>query len=710
ITLTIIGICMGLIVVYSGFHHEDVRFKTILITLVIVLIFQFIIGDPIKFVVFSIDEAFWPKTIVQPKPDVNHKEYTRVDILRMELQRMRSNFLITEEFRNQNLNIKYKYIAQDLWIYGIYFVLLMCMVMVSTDETLYYNTHTIRRLIMENHTDYYGLKEIYHISQLFDFIESTLVSAFEPNTTSTGMTGWVHCNQTNLLGVVRLRQLRIVDEHYGWEPPQFSEMSYMPDWQLPYRRLFYTDKYWRIYEPFLPISASYDLIDMLLLNFNHIGFFNDYPELKGYIALLARTRQNSIKIMDYLTEYHWLNYNTCAVFMDFTLYNVDANVFSVCTLRVEQTPFGGLLQHVDVESVKMLDSVDQKSYWNLLVLLLYVVMVIIFSKSLVLRLWYDSGVLNSMWNKVDLVIFVLNVTVFTLIVVREWLVSSMLKKVEGASKMEFIDFRRPSRLHQLTTIMVGFLICITTLRLWRVLLFASVFKLFTRTLYLAWQAVFSTAMVIIVFLIGFCLAVVIINGNNSANFNRFVKSVVTCVCFSFGFSGHVNPSDMFMGGKWLGIVLYGILAFVIAVLLINVFVSLINDYFTTAKLLRDAKSDIRINFLQFLRVEYARFFNIFRNLPCFRKKYRSHNRTVTENINRKLAERSKGVQKTSQVLLRQKQLNQIDEDKVNLQYRTRGEKLMKLRAIINKQIELLDVYIFGEEQDAEYGDPSKETQ
>ncbi|XP_017055013.2 polycystic kidney disease 2-like 1 protein [Drosophila ficusphila] len=698
ITLGIITVCMIAITIFAGFKHEVVKFKTMLVSIVIALLFQYLIGDPIKFVILAMDRALWPpKLYIPPLSDKSYK-HDRRDFLKQRLLSQKSNLMISSQYRNWKLNEQYKVIAHDLFTYGQYYLCLMCLVLVTRDETLYHNTRIIKELFMNNHTDYTGLKEVYFLNQLYDFIESTLVIAFNTNFSGGTSTGWAHAEQTVLLGVIRLRQLRVVSPDIGLSRPEFSEMYYMPDWQLPYRRLYYADKYWRIYEPWIPIRVSFEFLDGLLMNFDHVGRLASYPELSGYVSLLARSTANSMKVLDYLHEYHWLTLNTSAVFIDFTLYNVDVNLFSICTLRLEKTPFGGTVPDVQVESAKLLEDVDQMPYTGLLALLIYVVVLIQFSQSLALKLWYEPHLLKSIWNRLDLFICLLNVMVVVLVVLREALVASMMKKVEGASKMEFIDFRRPSRLHQLTTITVGFLICVTTLRLWRVMQFSSIFELFTRTLYLAWAAVASTAIAIMIFLMGFCFAVVTINGNNSDNFTNFVKSMVMCMCFSFGFSAQVKPSELFYGGKWLGMFLYGVLAFVIIVLLINVFVSLINDYFTVAKTIRDhSEKDHRINFFQFLRVEFSRYFTCIHSLPCFRRAYVRNKRTVAQNVNRKLnvMDANRALQLSKQTGDNRVVKRPSDEDEeVQLKHKDRGERIINVGNILNTQFKLLSMILF----------------
>ncbi|XP_043659930.1 polycystic kidney disease 2-like 2 protein [Drosophila teissieri] len=704
ITVAIIISCMIAITVFAGFKHEDVKFKTMLVSMVIVLIFQYLIADPIKFMILSLDRMWWPPRIyIPPRSDKDERDEKqekedRRDFLKQRLSSQRSNLMLSSRYRNWSLNEQYKMIALDLFTYGQYFLCLMCLVLVTRDQTLYHNTRSMTDLFMYNHTDYTGLKEVYFLNQLFDFIESTLVIAFNSNATNGSAPGWVHAEQSVLLGVIRLRQLRVDNPEIGLETPKFSEMHYMPDWQLPYRKLHYADKYWRIYEPWIPVRLSFEFLDALLMNFNHVGSLNRYPELAGYVSLLARSAANSMKVIDYLIEYHWLTLNTSAVFIDFTLYNVDVNLFSICTLRVEKTPFGGVVPDVQVESAKLLEDVDQMPYTGLLALLIYVVVFIQFSQTLAVKLWYEPHLLKSIWNKMDLFIFLVNLMVMVLVVLRESLVSSMMKKVEGASKMEFIDFRRPSRLHQFTTITIGILICITTLRLWRVLQFSSVFQLFTRTLYSAWAAVASTAIAIVIFLIGFCFAVVTINGNNSINFNDFVKSMVMCMCFSFGFSAQVKPSELFHGGKWLGILLYGVLAFVIIVLLINVFVSLINDYFTLAKTIRDAEKENHISFFEFLHVEFSGLCGRFHKLPCLRRKYLRKGRTVAENVSRKLdsMDRRRAMKERQRQGYYQVASRESAEHAL-LAYKDRGEKLVNVGKVLSTQLILLNMFLFDDD-------------
>ncbi|XP_023033477.2 polycystin-2-like [Drosophila willistoni] len=700
-TITVFAILLSMIFIFrlSGISHEAKKFKAIWVMFFLVVLFQFLIGDPIRFAIQAIDGATWPPQQRKFTPDPDASQHNRMDYLKLRLRSLRSQLVITEGHRNEKLNLKYKHIAGEMLVYASYFVLLLCMILVTRDEYLYYNTLDIKTLFLVNQTVSMGMDKLLHLWHVYSFIELSLIRPFNPNFTETGFTGWEHADQVRMLGVVRLRQLRVATRNYGLNEPEFTDILYTTDWKLPYERLHYTDKYWRIYEPWLPMSSHNGLVSYLLLNFVHEGGFLSYPELKGYVALLARSRENSMKVIHYLHNHNWLNYNTSAIFMDFTLYNADANMFSVCTLWAERTPFGLMIPHADIESVKMMENLSQLPVSALVVVFLYFVVVIQLAKNLFLRLWYEPKQIQQVWIKIDLLIFIMNFLVIIVIFLRETLVNSMLKKVEGASKLDFIDFRQPTRLNSLCNIMIGLLICTATIRLWKVLQFASIFQLFTDTLYLAWHSMFHTACVIAILVMAFGIAVVVINGSYCSGFNRLIKSIVACMCFSFGFSSQVNPNDLFYGGTVVGIFLYAILSFVIAVLLINVFVSMLSDYFTTAKLKRDRRLVYRINFLEFLKVECADIINYIASFFCLKRSYKRGNRTVAQNIKRKLDSiDKKNIKQRHEALTNVRghidQHQNIDDARLHLKYRRRIERLFTLAAIMQTQMEIFERYFF----------------
>ncbi|XP_016965044.1 polycystin-2 [Drosophila biarmipes] len=687
VTTVVLFVCFTLISVFSGFLHEPQRYKTMMVTIVMVFFCQYLIYEPIRFLVMAIDYATWPDEDQPYKAEKGIPKPNHIAYLKVRLRSLRSELLITERHQNEQLNRRYKHIAGDLLLYGSYFIALMVVVVMQEDQCLYYNTNNMQRLFMDNTSYTFGLSQVYFIYQIHFYLRITMVEAFfTPNL--YGYEGWWAMEQWQKIGVIRLRQVRPVNPRNGLGVPEWDTTTYSPEWRLPYQRLHYTEKFWRIYDPFRPAEFEVTFLNGLLLNFHHWGYLLRYPELAGYIVLLMSTKVNCLKQIEYLKAYSWLNKNTSALFIDFTMYNADMNAFTVITLRVENSQFGTQLPRAHVDTVRMLGSVETRSAFELFVLFVYAILVIQFGRGVFSKIWHDRAAIREAWTMVDLVIIILNIFLLGLTIMRDIETDDLSELIETNTRGQYLDFQRPLVLHQVLGIVKGFLVAVTTMRLWKVLQFAAVFQHFTHTLFSAWRAVASLAVIILVLLMGIGIALAVPNGNNAEVFHHIIQAVITCLWYSVGFSGGIQPADFFHGGRILGIILYLVLVFLLAILLMNVFASVIYDYFNkTGRDLKEQTGRKQITFWEFLRIEYvdvcARWFR------CVRKKYHPRGRTVAQNVERKLQEQE---EENKNKLSRPR----ISDEERHADYLRRGERMFKLMAILNVQVEMLERLVLGD--------------
>ncbi|EDV51982.1 polycystin-2 [Drosophila erecta] len=695
VTATVLLVCFILVSMFSGFMHEPQRFKTMLVTIVLVFFFQYLVLEPFRFFVLGIDYATWPQEDQPYRPEEGAPTLNHIGYLKIRLRSLRSELLITEGHTHETLNQRYKHIAGDLLLYGSYFVALMLLVVLQEDQSHYFNTHNMQRLFWDNTSVTYGLSQVFFLYQVHSYVYITMIDAFFTSE-YYGYEGWWAMEQWRNIGVVRLRQVRPVNCHIGLGTPKWDTNTYAPEWLLPYHRLHYTEKFWRIYDPFVPAKYEPSFLNGVLLNYDHHGYMLNYPEVGGYVVLMMSTKVNCVKQIQYLQSSYWLDKNTSALFIDLTMYNADANLFTLITLRVENTPFGIQLPRVHVDTVRMLGSLETRSNLVLFILFVHTILVILFARGLLSKIWHHPASVHEAWTMVDLTICVLNVVLMVLAIMRDIETSTLLEMVETSTKGQYLDFQRPLRLHQLLSIVKGFLVCITTLRLWKVLQFASVFQHFTHTLFSAWRAVVSMGVIIMVVLMAIGITLAVPNGNNSVVFSHMVQSVVTCMWYSMGFNGDIRPADFFHGGRILGIIVYLTLVFLLAIILMNVFASVIYDYFNeTSRNLKEQSHRSSITFLEFLRVEYADIFGA--TFRCLRKTYNRRGHTVAENVELELNRREL-IKAKSDSLKSTKELKRarLSAEEQSADYRIRGEKLFKLRAILKLQIEILERLVFGD--------------
>lgn len=78
---------------------------------------------------------------------------------------------------------------------------------------------------------------------------------------------------------------------------------------------------------------------------------------------LGRTKADTQRILEHLFTESWLTRGTRAVFVDFTVYNANVNLFCVVRLTVEFPPTGGAVSSWSFRTVKLLRYVTVFEYF-----------------------------------------------------------------------------------------------------------------------------------------------------------------------------------------------------------------------------------------------------------------------------------------------------------------------------------------------------------
>ncbi|XP_053317583.1 polycystin-2 isoform X2 [Spea bombifrons] len=140
------------------------------------------------------------------------------------------------------------------------------------------------------------------------------------------------------------------------------------------------------------------------------GVFSSYSGA-GYYLDLSRTRDESAVRIKTLKRNLWLDRGTRAVFIDFSVYNGNLNLFCVVKLLAEFPATGGVITSWQFQTVKMIHYVSSFDFFlaaceiAFCVFLLYYV-VEEFIEIHLHRLHY----FRSLWNCIDIVILVLSLT------------------------------------------------------------------------------------------------------------------------------------------------------------------------------------------------------------------------------------------------------------------------------------------------------------
>uniref|UniRef100_A0A8C7P287 Polycystin-2 n=1 Tax=Oncorhynchus mykiss TaxID=8022 RepID=A0A8C7P287_ONCMY len=148
----------------------------------------------------------------------------------------------------------------------------------------------------------------------------------------------------------------------------------------------------------------------------------------GYYQDLARSRDESAGLLRSLKHQLWLDRGTRAVFLDFSVYNGNINLFCIARLVVEFPATGGVVTSWQFQTVRLIRYVSSWDYFVgvcevafCLFILYYVV-----EEALEIRI-HRLRYFKSVWNCLDVLIVVLSVSAIIINITRTSVVSNRLK-------------------------------------------------------------------------------------------------------------------------------------------------------------------------------------------------------------------------------------------------------------------------------------------
>lgn len=145
---------------------------------------------------------------------------------------------------------------------------------------------------------------------------------------------------------------------------------------------------------------------------------------------------------------------------------------------------------------------------------------------------------RDVWNVIDLFIIAMSLSCIVMFNHRTVLVGDFLTKLKYAPKNHFISFDHLFEIEDGLNIVAGLLVCITTIRLWKLLRFAQVFKKLERILLYSLLSLAVLFFCQVVIILGFGIGGFVLFGGQVSYF----KSVWISVCSMFYISLNLYQS------------------------------------------------------------------------------------------------------------------------------------------------------------------------
>lgn len=300
----------------------------------------------------------------------------------------------------------------------------------------------------------------------------------------------------------------------------------------------------------------------------------------GYTANLGYNTDQAKRVIADLKTNKWVDDQTRAIFIEFTVYNAHANLFSVMTLLVEMQGLGGAISLLRIETFRLYpnpgpnDSVVM--FCQFAVVVITIIVAYINGKKIYhLRKEY----LNNVWNIVQLVIIILTFICVGLVIVRKLDAQRTIQNVYD-NPFIFISFQYTVQWSAMNTYFTALIVFLTTLRFLYLLSFNHHIIVLYKTIVKARPNLGLLAIEAFILFASLVSFSYLIFGRYTEGFGSVFLTVQTLLAMVLGKAYFVELSRT---DTFLGPVFFVLFAIFMVFFLMNMFMAVLMDSYEQAK-------------------------------------------------------------------------------------------------------------------------------
>ncbi|XP_051801558.1 polycystin-2 isoform X2 [Acanthochromis polyacanthus] len=300
----------------------------------------------------------------------------------------------------------------------------------------------------------------------------------------------------------------------------------------------------------------------------------------GYYQDLSRTKEESTIQLQFLKDHLWLDRGSRAVFLDFSVYNGNINLFCIARLLVEFPATGGVMTSWQFQTVRLIRYVSSWDYFVgvcevafCLFILYYVVEEVLEIR--IHRLHY----FKSLWNCLDVLIVALSVVAIIMNITRTAMVGNLLKGLLE-NHTAHPSFEPLANLQVQFNNMAAVIIFFSWVKLFKFINFNKTMSQLSSTMSRCAKDLVGFAIMFFIIFLAYAQLAYLVFGTQVDDFSTFQASIFTQFRIILG---DFNFSEIEEANPVLGPIYFTTFVFFIFFILMNMFLAIINDTYSEVK-------------------------------------------------------------------------------------------------------------------------------
>ncbi|XP_023129023.3 polycystic kidney disease protein 1-like 2 isoform X1 [Amphiprion ocellaris] len=473
-----------------------------------------------------------------------------------DIERMRSN-MVKEQ--------KVFALVREILAYMGFMWMLLLVAYGQRDPNAYFLTQHIRQSFSK------GISDTMSIQDVFNWANTTLLSNLFGE-----YPGFITDGNSKLVGNARLRQVRVQKNSCHVDR---SMQRSVPDCHAPYS--------WELEDMgSYGLGWSRSVGDNASVNHNSPWTYRSQSKLRaypiwgsvrlyrggGFVVDLGPDLQNSSRILQYLYDNTWIDVYTQAIFVEFTVYNANVNLFCIVTLMLETTAIGAFQFRSELQSVRLYQSTGGLHIFVMASEAIYFLFIIYYmviqGKLMRKQKW---SYFKSKWNLLELVIIILSWSALSVFIKRTLLGKRDMNYYQN-NKDQYASFHETAKADAVLGYLIAFLVLLATVKLWHLLRLNPKLHMITATLQRAWTDISGFLVVMTIMFLAYSIASNLMYGWKLYSYRTLLDAAQTMVSLQLGI---FNYEEVLNYNPVLGAFLIGSCIVFMTFVVLNLFISVI---------------------------------------------------------------------------------------------------------------------------------------
>ncbi|GAB1601077.1 polycystin-2-like isoform X1 [Argonauta hians] len=311
----------------------------------------------------------------------------------------------------------------------------------------------------------------------------------------------------------------------------------------------------------------------------HWGQLETYG-IGGFIQDLTKNKTGSLKIVNALFDNLWIDRGTRVLFIDFTVYNANINLFCVMRLVVEFPATGGALSSWKLASVKLIRYVNSLDYFVMACEAIFVLFILyyIIEETIEIKK-HKLSYFKCFWNILDMLVIFISVLCIAFNVYRTIAVGDKLNQLLSSSE-KYSDFQFLAFCQTHFNNAIAVTVFMAWIKIFKYISFNKTMTQLSSTLGKCAKDLAGFAVMFFIIFLAFTQLGYLIFGTQVKEFSSFEDAFFTLFRIILGdFDFHQLES----ANRILGPIFFILYVFFVFFILLNMFLAIINDTYSEVK-------------------------------------------------------------------------------------------------------------------------------